>query len=723
MRQNPNGQQAFLTTAIPVVGNAASNGAAVWAVYGIVETFVVVMVPLLRNLARFLLPSIIAGNRTLHITSLRLTAIALVIYPLLGAFLNVLIALPVCAAARSRRIPSIDNSAPAWAALGTLTLTVAFSLCALIGGQKSVLPAAAVACALAILGLLSGFRGKTVHRRAISHPVTVVLLLIGVSFIAQKRLFVTPAVRVVAELVFTAVVLLSARWYARTASLKIMRRLRASFPRYLVLTLLSFGVLALTPLSHPALANRPELQPSRTGGARPNIILITLDTVRADHLSLYGYFRDTTPDLSQMAAASATVYSRAMASSNWTLPSHASIFLGQSPRRHGVHRSPAESSIPHGMSPQSVPIAELLLRQGYRTAGFAANAGVLVPEFGFDRGFSSYECNFPDDLSGNNGRPYLLRTWIRNIIAGVRREAVYSDAASINESATTFLRDSSDGDRPFFLFVNYMDAHMPYVPPPPFDTRFPGKDPNFRWSQFASIYDEVTIRRVRPLRDRELRHLTSQYDGSIAYVDSQMQRLFDILRELNLFDNSLIIITADHGEAFGESSMLDHGTSLYQHQVHVPLVIKFPHSTKVGRVDALVSSVDILPTILDAAGVAVPAGVDGQSLLRDSNGPRWISSESYASRGRGFTSVDSRPAELAIFSGSLKRIVGAGGGCEVYDLATDPNETVNLNGRRLLPPEWDQKATAYMDEARHRTSAVPVDPEVLRRLKALGYLR
>ena len=703
--------------------SGAKHGAAVWVVYGLIETGLVVASPLLKKMSIHVAPWVFASTKNTYVPSVRLTAGALLSYALAGGLSGVLAALVLSTAKTGHRFLPKSDAGSFWSAVGTLTLLLVFAVNAICIGQTSIVAAAVVPTLLATLRLI---RSSDADRRETvsTHPIVIVLLLMTVCVIIQERPYVTSLVRISLAVGFTVgALLLLACLEQRLRAAAGFRRISCWSAPWGTLLLLSVAAVAMSRVAKPPSDAGLTAVGPRTADRLPNIVLITLDTVRADHLSLYGYSRDTTPNLRQFART-ATLFRRAVASSNWTLPTHASIFLGVSPRIHGVHDTSTGDVSPRALPRNRATLAELLSRRGYRTGAVVANNVILMPECGFNRGFSSFECMLPDDFEAETGRPYLLRTALRNAFAGGRREAVYCDAAAINDRAEVFLRSATENGQPFFLFLNYMDAHVPYVPPVPFDRRYDGKDSSFRWVRLSQIHEEVTVQRVRPLRQSEFAHLTSQYDGAIAYLDDQVGRLFETLRDAGVYDNTLIIITADHGEAFGESCMLGHGTSLYQHQIHVPLLIKFPHSVHCGRADAVVSSVDILPTILDVVGVPIPAGAEGRSLLRSPEESRWVTSESYRSRGPGFTSNDARPAELAIFFGSLKRIVGAGGGYELYDVATDPNEAVNLKGQRPLPRDWDLREAEYMNQARHQRLVLPIaDPELLNRFRALGYLR
>jgi arylsulfatase A-like enzyme len=353
--------------------------------------------------------------------------------------------------------------------------------------------------------------------------------------------------------------------------------------------------------------------------------------------------------------------------------------------------------------------------------------GILLPQLGFSRGFDSYRMVRAPFVPGPWDPRFLLGSVVRNALRRASGEDGFSArAALVNAKARPILDSAVRTHNPFFLWLNYMDAHTPYTPPAEWRTRYPGRMTSFDWNSLAGLVEDVTVRHSRPLSRGEADHLTSQYDGALAYLDDQVHELLETLRSMGLYDNSLIIITADHGEAFGESMIVCHGVSVYQSQVWVPLVVKYPGATTRATVSAPSSDVDILPTVLDVIGAAPAAHAEGRSLRTiDALPVRWITSESYRTRGSGFTSRDSGPDEMALFAGPWKLIVGAGGGMELYDLRSDPREHENLAGQRPIASDWLKQVRAAMDEARTglRPAAMPLDAETLSRLRALGYIQ
>jgi arylsulfatase A-like enzyme len=269
-----------------------------------------------------------------------------------------------------------------------------------------------------------------------------------------------------------------------------------------------------------------------------------------------------------------------------------------------------------------------------------------------------------------------------------------------------------------------MDAHFPYIPPAPFDRLFPGKDPRLIQESLDAVYGRVVQGAPMPANVKQ--HAVSQYDGGIAYIDAQLGQLLTWMRQQQLYDNTLIVLASDHGEAFGEHGLVLHGNSTYQNLLHVGLLVKFPHNAHAGIVDDPVSLVDVTPTILGALGYAAPASVQGRNLLEPTANPaRPIFSESFPCAVLHQTECRSGCLIRAIFSWPYKFITSSSGSTELYNLADDPDETRNEAGKntseaRKLSAElsdWVNKAPARAKQQ------LKIDPEVLQRLKSLGYIR
>jgi arylsulfatase A-like enzyme len=425
---------------------------------------------------------------------------------------------------------------------------------------------------------------------------------------------------------------------------------------------------------HVIVSPRPAAQ------SRPpvNAILITLDTVRADHLSLHGYSRDTTPFLRSFASRS-WVFDDAIAASDLTLPSHATLLTGLAPRVHGAHPDRrAPSGRPLAAEIETLP--ERLAEAGFGTAAVVANRVYLGQSFGIDQGFMFYDqrmacMRFPSAPS------WSLRGPLWRLLSRARPEAdfdlVYRRAEEVNEAAFGLLESARDSGAGFFLFLNFMDAHVPYLPPAPFDELWPGKLPRFAKEDFYALRDAVH-RGGRELSPEEREHLISQYDGGIAYLDSQLARLIAKLEELGLYENTLIVITSDHGEAFGERNLVEHGVSVHQNQVHVPLIVKPPRSNEGRRVARRVGAIDVAPTIALALGIAPPESWTGRSLLDEAAEEREVVAENYPTAWLAARSPRLAEVQRALYRGALKLIAYESGRFELFDLAKDPNETSPL---------------------------------------------
>jgi arylsulfatase A-like enzyme len=457
----------------------------------------------------------------------------------------------------------------------------------------------------------------------------------------------------------------------------------------------------------------------------PNVILIVMDTVRADHLSIYGYNRDTTPNLKKLAADS-VLYPQALSAADITLTSHASIFTGLYPSWHGAYCQPPEATYGRRIGP--VPtMAEELAKNGYHTLAVAANL-YLRAEFGLQRGFAEFRIPRPVPVLAGDESWYMLRNGMRraiNMVADTSQfDRLYSRADAINREFFDMLRQPALARAPFFAFFNYMDAHFPYIPPHPFDRLFPGKI-----SATEAELDAIQARVGTlgdPLPPLYTSHAISQYDGGIAYIDSQIGQLVDWLKSQNLYDNTMIIVTADHGESFGERRLFLHGNSLYANLLRVGLLVKYPYGAHAGVVDAPVSLIDIFPTVMKAAGVEPPPGIQGRDLLDPAaSDPRELFSESFPCPVLHGPQCPSGCLMRTVVSWPDKFIWSSKGSPEAYQLRQDPGETHNLFGSlnktaqalsaalrawiKTMPPQLKQNVT--------------MSPEDVKRFKALGYIQ
>ncbi len=354
----------------------------------------------------------------------------------------------------------------------------------------------------------------------------------------------------------------------------------------------------------------------------PNVLFIVLDTVRADHLSLQGYRRRTTPNLERLAKMGIR-FDHARATAPWTLPSHASFFTGRWPHELGAQwLTPLQTRAPM--------LAEYLGSHGYATAGFVANTGYCSSDSGLARGFTHYEdyvlkklnflrtsilisgilghiyeYGFTHDSGFLRFAPDFVERWFH---AGHRK-----DAASVNRAFLQWLADRPEKSRPFFVFLNYLDAHSPYTVPEGAQHRFghkPRSQEEIRIINYAwDLIDKFTLPKYYLTIARDA------YDSCLAYLDEQLGSLFDQLERRAELDDTVVVITSDHGEGLGEHDLFDHGESLYNTELDVPLVVLLPRRSRIARVVPHVVSLRDLPaTIVDLVGQSAGSPFPGHSL-------------------------------------------------------------------------------------------------------------
>ena len=404
----------------------------------------------------------------------------------------------------------------------------------------------------------------------------------------------------------------------------------------------------------------------RAEAAPPDVVLVTLDTVRADRMDFLGSTRGLTPALDALAR-DGVVFEHACSQAPLTTVSHATILTGTQPAFHQVQ----DFGLP---LPPSVPYLPAALKAaGYVTAAFVGSIvldpkGPIAP--GFDRGFDAYDAGFERRRDGAD--PY--RTKERRGAEVVARALAWLDRR---------------GAGPFFLWVHLYDAHDPYDPPEPFASRF----------------------------------ARAPYDGEIAGVDAAAGRLLEGLRARGVLDGALVVVASDHGESLGEHGETTHGVFLYEATIRVPLLLRLPGGAEAGRrVAARVSLVDVAPTVLEAVGLQVPEAMQGRSLLALARGAREAERASYAEseyphRVFGWSPLRAWRAERFLFVEAPRR--------ELYDLRSDPGAARNLAGER---PAVVAGMSGAIERARRawsgaapRAPETQASPELVERLASLGY--
>jgi len=433
------------------------------------------------------------------------------------------------------------------------------------------------------------------------------------------------------------------------------------------------GVVALTAVlitvgTRLAEARRFASLPAAPSG-RPNILLLVIDTQRADHLSVYGYGRPTSPTLERLAQEG-LLFDNVTSSSSWTLPSHATMMTGRQQHEHraGVLRRPY-------LDKKFPTIAELLHKEGYATGGFVANIYWCGRETGLGRGFIRYEDYF------ENAGDALVRTVLGRRLAydvwpklGPRDIPGRKSAADMNAHLLKWI----DGlhDRPFFAFVNYFDVHGPLFPQPPYLGRFsdvsrrPAGEPGVAIGAITGEFTRLTPEQIQADIDA--------YDESILYLDAQIGSLLDELKKRDKLDNTLVILTSDHGESFGEHGFYFHGHSLYREQINVPMLLRWPAHLPAGthRTEP-VDLEQIAATIAEAAGLPNGA-VPGVSLL----GKPDSAAVGIAELAQRSTVPASWPASrgwlASLTTDPWHFIILQSGEAELYDFRKDPQERTNL---------------------------------------------
>lgn len=378
-------------------------------------------------------------------------------------------------------------------------------------------------------------------------------------------------------------------------------------------------------------------------GSKPNIVLIVIDTLRADHLGCYGYERNTSPSIDSLAETGIT-WLNVQGQSSWTLPAITTIYTGLNVREHGAGR---RGNTVYAMN-NSITTIPLFMKQcGYTTMGIF-NIYLLSEQFGFNRGFDGFSCQ-----------------WLGDGRAGV----------SVDEAIDWI--SELDGSTPFFLGLHIFDPHDPYEPPAPYDTLFtPSPSLGINWwpaHPDGSLDDS----------DENLEYLTGLYDGEIAWTDSQLERLFTLLRENGMDENTVIIVTADHGEEFLDHGNVGHGFTMHREIVHVPLIITGPGIPTDSVDNTLRCQLDILPTILDMVGMAQPEYLHGHTLL----------SSAVPSRAVPASNVNSLIPDItaAVTMGSRKLIWNVeNNSSSMFDISSDPFE------HQPLPPDSDLVDSVFM---------------------------
>jgi arylsulfatase A-like enzyme len=430
-------------------------------------------------------------------------------------------------------------------------------------------------------------------------------------------------------------------------------------------------------LAYPSLLERGEAAPGL-----PNIVFVSLDTLRADHVGVYSDGRIRTPLLDRLAAEGVR-FDRAIAQVPTTTPSHVSMFTSLYPFAHG-----AKNGIP--MRPELATLPQILRGIGYQTAAFAAAYTTKSNVTGLASGFDTYV----DSL--NPWIPFLSRDDVEPLAfyrALDRLAGNEISAAVVNRRIASWLADGPA--RPLFLWVHYFDPHLPYDPP----------------SAYRDLYTDPADSKIE--RDLAL------YAGEVTHTDAQLAELFEVLEEQGVLEDAIVVVTSDHGEAFGEPHphvTFGHGKYLYDSALWVPLIFWGPGRVPAGHiVEGVVQSIDLAPTLLELLGIPAPASFEGRSLA--STFTTNAGDEAAFSQTSSFYEP-----RYAVRTDAYKLIVSSEDGEEeLFDLTADPNETTNvIEERPEVAEKLRQRLWSTLEHG--HDASTPLDAETRERLRAMGYL-
>lgn len=436
------------------------------------------------------------------------------------------------------------------------------------------------------------------------------------------------------------------------------------------------------------LPKTPAPAPPRTSTGSPNVLLIVLDTVRARNLDIYGYSK---PTLAKTGAylRDGLIFDAATASGTYSLTSHGSLFTGLLPSAHGAHTI-IGGEAPYGRAwPDIETMAGWLKGKGYATHGVSANDIFLVPWTGLQKGFDTFLASSPRGLRFVPFASALRRSLARMRLLGRRTSGLTWTATEVTNAALAAVSASPE---PFFLFLNYFDAHDPHVVvgTPPWPVPSPGK----------------------PI---------DAYDTEIAYIDGEIARLLAFLDEKGRLDQTLVILTADHGEYFGERNLRGHPAAPYELSLHVPLALRLPGSIAPGRSARRTGLLEVFRMV---RGV-----LQGEPLdwMREADPSPRILSEAWAQRDYGRARPpDNRPSTTVVFAGNLKLIHRLAGRSELFDLDADPDEKRNLidaTDPALVALKEKMIREVMLRATRGPGPAPPLTEDAAERMRALGYLR
>jgi arylsulfatase A-like enzyme len=433
----------------------------------------------------------------------------------------------------------------------------------------------------------------------------------------------------------------------------------------------------------------------------PNVVLVVIDTLRADHVSHFGYERLTAPALDDLKAHS-TIFTRCLSTAPWTGPSMASLLTGFSTARHRANAHGAK------LGAEAITLPEVLLGRGWDTIGISFNAEIST-KTGFNQGFADFD-------------------------ESRRGVTAYPDIAKMVSRVRTWLERAPVG--PFFLYLHPMNVHGPYRVPQEHQSILLGQPPSREFRYRDHRMQSMMRKKQIPLRDEVeasyLQSLTDQYDTAIRYTTEKLAEIFDLFKSKDLYDPSLIIVTSDHGEELFEHGGFGHGYSLHREVLHVPLYVKLPYQREPRTVATRVSLIDLYPTLMEALGIEIDHTVDGRSLMPllrkgwrrgqvDERQPL-LHQTAWTSRcvGRAITLGRYKLIDLESNYRGLRNQL------QLYDLVADPGETRDLAAERSETAEQLRTQLearfAYYESLALQEPVNVLDEMDQEALKALGYL-
>lgn len=595
--------------------------------------------------------------------------------------------------------------------------------------------------ALVWAGLLGGIDARSFSRRVPAlTALSMAWLFVGVAVNRSFLPSITHPLSIAFTLLWTVALLWAIyRVWARPGLSAAGADVRLGRVALAVLGTVLAGVLLLLPSMRSAQRGGAGGAQMAGGGAkRPNVLLIVLDTVRADHLSVYGYARSTTPGLERLAREGVT-FEQALAPAPWTLPSHATLFTGLYPVQHHSGRFHPR------LDQHLTTLPELLHAQGYQTVAFSNNTWISRAT-NFHQGFDHFE-DFRGIWRVWRSASRLLAVQVYRVFRPAQLHGDHSGGAGVtNQAIRRWFNAQHDPSRPFLLFINYLDAHFPYHPPDPY------------WRKFVepahlALATELLDDKAQddadytppPIKWEPAKWgaLTDLYDGELFYLDAMLTELFDDLRQRGLYDDTLVVITSDHGEHLGEHDLFLHRFSVYEPTLRIPLLMRLPGRLPAGlRVPDWVGLTDVFPTVLKLLAVEPPADVQavlpgrslvgspvavppGRMLLGDYEIP-----DNLLPRYRQKTTVTDeryfRRGLRSLHYENWKFIWGTDGRHELYDLEHDPLEKNDLlqqapEQARAMETRL-QAVLAGLPKMRDAEAAGELDDETKAQLRALGYI-